>query len=384
MPSASQTDIYVASTAGDEVPESITRAVIRLDRLRTNAARISQCADPASIIAVVKANAYGHGAARCSAALAQAGVNFFAVGSLAEAAQLRTSGISGRILILGSPLPEQLAWYKKLNVELAVATPEILQSVLERSIILEGVRIHLKVDTGMGRIGFSPEQFLEAVVRLQAADVPIKSIWTHYANADNPDDPLTANQRTRLLDLIHQAGLSGIDVHLMNTGSLIAGSGSGPTGNRVRVGISLYGATGFASTIRDELHPVMSFRSKIVQIKSVSAGTGISYGHRWKADSDTRIATVGAGYADGYPRSVSANGTVGINGVLFPVVGTVCMGMFMVNIGQNDSVFVGDDVILWGEGGPTVDDVARWAGTIPYELFCGVGVRVPRIYIDKD
>lgn len=361
-------------------PESITVAAIDLSALRSNARVLSAAAKPASLMAIIKANAYGHGAVAIARALSEEGIDFFAVATVAEAWELRNAGINERILVLASPLPEQYAYYEPLGLEMTVARVDTLRYVLEQHRGGINLPFHIKLDTGMTRLGLSAEEFQEAAVELRSSGAAIAGIWTHLASADDPSDSLTAVQIERFSAAVRESGLSPRETHVMNTGALTAGVGIKPVGERVRVGISLFGATGFPSIVDGRIRPVMTFRTRIVQVRTVDAGTGVSYGHRWHAPRATRIATVGAGYADGYPRVLVQNAKVGVGSRLCPIAGTVCMDMFMVDLGPDATEQPGDPIVLFGSGGPTVDEAARWAGTIPYELLCRVGRRVPRVY----
>lgn len=362
-----------------------TRAIVNLDRLENNIRFLIGRAAPAKAMAVIKADGYGHGAAECAHVLSEAGVDFFAVATLGEAIALRDCGITERILVLAGLLPEHIEWYSRFDLEAAVTTIRTARHITQHPMDGPTPRYHLKVDTGMGRQGMTPDEFSVAVGLFRAADIPITGAWSHYASADDPDDPLTEQQRTHFLNLISANNVSNVDVHVSNSGALLAEPGVRSFGDYVRVGISLYGLAGTKtdSTSRpaSDLQPLMTLSSRVIQIKEIETGTGISYGHRWKASQPTRIATVGAGYADGYPRVLSPEAKVGIGGALYPVVGTVCMDMLMVDIGTSATIIEGDEVILFGDGGPSAVELADWAKTIPYEIFCRVGKRVPRIYL---
>jgi len=367
-------------------------ATVDLTALRHNVRVLQQRADGADLMAIVKADAYGHGAERVAHTLFEEGVRHFAVARPTEGVQLRRAGLPGRILVLGAPFPDQLSVYAEHNLDLTVPSLETARAVHRTAGPATPLRVHVAADTGMGRIGLSPGEVPSVVQALDdATGVTLAGVWTHLATADEPRSPQARAQLDRFDDLLGQLEATPEHVHVGNTGALLTVEDRVATGpNRLlRTGIALYGYA--ATPSLDEqitLHPVMQLRARVTHVKTVPAGTSISYGATWTASQRCRIATLGVGYGDGYPRLGSGQAQVRIDGRVRPVVGTICMDMCMVNLGPPDhpaaAVEVGDEAILFGPQGPTLFDVADWAHTIPYEICCGISPRVPRHYTDAE
>ena len=341
------------------------------------------------ILAVVKADAYGHGAQRVAPALAAAGADLFGVAIVEEGIELRNAGVRQPIIVLGGFYPGQ---------ELSLLQHELIPCLfdLESARRLETIAAaagvvwpyHLKIDTGMGRIGFQPEELAAVLPQLATlTHLRLQGVLSHLALADDPPHPLTAEQiaifRT-LLSQVRVAGFTPADIHIGNSATIF--SRDIPECNIVRPGIALYGAAPssyFAGQL--DLQPVMSFRSRIALLKSVAAGTGISYGHRYRVTRPSIIAAVPVGYADGYSRQLTNRGEVLVRGQRVPVAGTVCMDWIMVDVTDVPGVSVGDEVTLLGRDHDEAISAEEWAekvGTISYEIFCNVSKRVPRIYRD--
>lgn len=340
-------------------------------------------------MAVVKANAYGHGAPEITRALRGAGIRHFAVARIPEALELRAAGIRDRILVLGAPLPKNLPRYAEHDLDLTCSSLEIAEAILSAA---HPMRVHVKVDTGMGRIGIRPGEAPPLIRRLAAAPhVTLAGLWTHFAMAHDPDASFTREQFERFRAVVESVrDLSdGTRMHIANSSALFQFRPSVEAFEPafVRIGLTLYGLASRPEMIRSaSLRPVMRLLSQITHVKTVEPGTSVSYGRQWTAERRTRIATVGAGYADGFRRALSNRAEVGINGRRYPVVGTVCMDMFMIDLGPpgtpaSDHVSVGDTVTLMGPGGPSAAELAAWADTIPYEICCGISARVPRRYM---
>jgi len=365
-------------------------ATIDLAALRHNVRVLQNRTANAKLMAVVKADAYGHGAVPVARTLFDEGVRHFAVARPAEGVRLRKRGLSGRILVLGAPFPEALPMYETHDLDVTVSSLDTAQAVCQHGTPAQPLRAHVKVDTGMGRIGLDPEDVPPVVSNVSGAPgVRLAGVWTHFATADEPESAFAQTQLRRF-----QAVLGGLDetaecIHAANTGALVtigapAHDFSMPL---VRTGISLYGLAARPELEAElDLRAVMKLRARVTHVKTVSAGTPISYGANWQASEPTRIATLGVGYGDGYPRLGSGRAAVRIGGDVRPVVGSICMDMCMVNLGPPDAglatrVSVGDEALLFGPNGPTVYDVAEWAETIPYEICCGLSPRVPRRYV---
>lgn len=364
-----------------------------LAALRHNVRTLQERAPDADLMAVVKADAYGHGAVPVAQTLYDEGVRHFAVARPAEGVRLRREGVSGRILVLGAPFPDNLGVYTTHDLDITISSEATATAVCTHAAESGPVRVHLKVDTGMGRIGLPPSAAESVLSTLAAADdVQLAGLWTHFATADEPDSAFAQTQLRRFEALLDQCNVHADRIHAANTGALLtigsrAYDFSSPL---IRTGIALYGLT--ARSELDEwldLRPVMHLHARVTHVKTVSAGTPISYGARWEAPKTTRIATLGVGYGDGYPRRASGRASVRIGEHRCPVVGEICMDMCMIDLGRPDEspateVEVGDEVVLFGPGGPSLHEVAKWSETIPYEICCGLSPRVPRKYVGRD
>jgi alanine racemase len=365
-----------------------THVEIDLDALRHNLQQARRQAGPdRKVLAVVKADAYGHGAARVAPALQAAGADYFGVAMVEEGVELRRAGIVRPILVLGGLYPGQeeevshhalipclfdLAAARRLNA-CAMAAGRVLP-------------YHLKLDTGMGRIGFRPEDLSAVLGELAALKgLALEGVITHLALADEPDHPFTDEQLGLFRDClgrIRTAGFAPAYTHLANSAALF--SREIPECNLVRPGIVLYGGLPSAHFAgRLDLKPVMSFRTSVAQLKTVPAGTGISYGHRFRASWPTTLAAIPVGYADGYSRHLSCQGEVLVRGQRAKVAGTVCMDWTLIDVSHIPGVAVGDQVTLLGRDNGNLISADEWAakvGSISYEVFCQVSKRVPRIY----
>ncbi len=368
-----------------------TRACINLDALKANLGSIRTAVpDGTAICAAVKANAYGHGVLPVAAALRDSGVEVLGISSPFEGAELRKGGDRGRILLLAPTVPEEIPLSLEMGLELMMPGEsylEALEDALSAAPAGVSVSVHLKVDTGMGRVGCSPEKAIDLARKITACPRMIMAgTTTHFPSADSkdPDDiRYTNNQAERLSELVKQLRAEGINpgvIHAANSGG-IALSPQTAFG-MVRPGIALYGY-GVPLAAKRPLIPVMELKTKITNLKKVPAGTTISYGRTWKSSSECWIATLPIGYADGYPRLLSNRAQVLISGKRYPVAGTVCMDQMMVNLGEETKVRLNDDVILFGPNpdGPDAGELADLIGTISYEITCGISSRLPRIYV---
>lgn len=386
--------------ATDDALLTPTTATVDLDAVRHNARLVQERAAPADLMAVVKANAYGHGAVRIARALREEGVSHFAVARVPEALELRRAGIEAPIQVFAAPLPEHLPAYARHRLDVTVSSNAVADALVElaagRPDSAAPIRAHVKVETGMERIGEPPEEAAATVRRLAATNgIEVAGLWTHFAAADEPgQEAFTRRQLDILQEAAEAAGpLSHGRVHAANTPALLHFQESyralSPT--FVRCGLALYGLTRFPPEGRAEgsgqqLRPAMRFSSKITHLKTIEAGASVSYGRGWTAPERVRLATVGCGYGDGYARLLSGRAEVGVAGRRFPVVGSICMDLMMVNLGPPEdapSVEVGDEVVLFGPGGPSAQEVADWSETIPYEVATRVRSRVPRRYPDE-
>ncbi len=358
-------------------------AVIDLAAIRHNLARAKDLAGGARVVAVVKANAYGHGAARVLPALG--GADMLGVACVEEALALREAGAAQPILLLeGVFAPEELADCARLGFEVVVHEPGQL-AMLEGA----GRRLDrpltawLKLDTGMRRLGFAPEAAPAAHARLAACPaVAAVRLMTHFANADAPGDPLTGEQVARFqhaaaaLDRAPAGRGGAVERSLCNSAGLLAWPEA--RGEWVRPGIMLYGASPLAGRAGGDegLRPAMSLRTRLIAVREVRAGERVGYGGAWAAPAGgTRVGIAAIGYGDGYPRHAPSGTPVLVNGAPAALAGRVSMDMLAIDLGGQPGARVGDPVLLWGEGLP-VEQVAARAGTIAYELLCGITGRV--------
>lgn len=347
----------------------------RIDReaLRGNLQRLRACAGGARVLAVVKANAYGHGLV--AAALALPSADGFAVARLEEAIALRGAGISQRIVLLeGVFSAEQLAEAVRWDLDLVVHQ-ELQIALLEQQRGEPRRRLWLKVDTGMNRLGFRPEQFAQAWQRLSSLKHGIQElrVLTHLAGADEEDGRFTAEQLARLRPLI--AGLP-VELSIANSAALLAQPET--HAHWVRPGLALYGVSPFPTRRGADfgLRPVMTLQSTVIAVREVHAGERVGYGGTWCARRLSRLAIIAAGYGDGLLRSLGDGAAVLIGGRRAPLAGRVSMDMIAADVTDLPAARVGDAVELWGAALP-VEEVAAAAGTIPYELLCAVSQRVP-------
>jgi alanine racemase len=340
-------------------------------------------------MAIIKADAYGHGMLPVARALTTAGIRHFGVARLAEGIRLREHGHTARILVLGAPAPAQLPQYAEHDLDATVPSPAVAAAVAKHAETGAPLRVQVLVDTGMGRLGLAPEAASEVLRRLRTTPgVTVAGLWTHFATADEPDSAFAQTQLERFEAVAAKHADDVQHIHAANTGALLtlgpAPASVSPT--LVRSGIALYGLAATPELAAQlDLRPAMQLTARVTQLKTVPADTPISYGATWTAPHRTRIATLGVGYGDGYPRLGSGRASVRIRGYTRPVVGTICMDMCMVDLGPPDRapathVSRGDPAVLFGPSGPSVYEVARWSETIPYEICCKVSPRVPRRY----
>ena len=361
---------------------SHTRALIHADRLAGNLATIREQAPGIDILGVVKANAYGHGARHVASRLSELGVRHFGVATLAEALDLRAHSIEGSIMVFAPLAHHWVEAATRACLDVVVDSPDSLDAAATT----EGrLRCHLKVDTGMGRLGRGADEstgLLRAIEHHGSLD--LGSVWTHFARADEPDSDFTDRQLDRFEAFVDGLGGAPAPLHVAASAAVFAHPRAvDPSRYQwARVGIALYGLLDLPGARPPQgLQPVMELVSRITHLKRVEAGTPISYGSRWTAAQDTWIATVGAGYADGVSRQLSNTGHVAIGGRRFPMVGTVCMDMFMVDLGPDrESIRVGDEVRLFGATSPTTFEVADRMDSITYVPVCAVSARVPRVW----
>ena len=365
--------------------ERPTRIEVDLDAFAHNHAAIrSRVGVP--VMGIVKANGYGHGLVQMAQALERQGVEQIGVAFVEEGIALRTAGIRTPILVLGGIFGPQVSHYLDHHLEITVSSLDKLRQV-EAAAEARGQRavVHLKIDTGMERIGvhsYSSAAFIEAAAASRWCE--IKGVYSHLACADDPASPMTNQQLERFLEACAHFERIGAPMpirHLANSGGVLHFPETWL--DMVRPGIILYGVLPDpASRPTIDLRPVLSLKSQVVYFKVIRDGATVSYGATWRAEHQTRIVTVPIGYGDGWPRALSSTGHVLIRGQQYPMVGRVCMDQFMVDIGLA-SAWNEDEVVLIGRQGDaliTAEDVATRIGTIPYELLVGLNERIPRHY----
>lgn len=373
-----------------------TWAQINLDALDNNITQIKSVIDPsAKLCAVVKADCYGHGYEYTAQQMQESGADWFAVSNLAEALQLRKAGIDRPVLILGYTPPDKVRELVYNDISQAVYSLSYAEALSENA-ALYGVTVnaHIKVDTGMSRIGFlyhdSVEDYpvideIEKVCSLPGINP--EGIFTHFSSADCADGELfTRLQYDLFLSACDRLAARGIYFeirHCSNSAGIL--SYREMNFDMVRAGIILYGLYPSSAVERPvKLLPVMELKTVISMLKTVPAGTPVSYGRTFTAEHEMRIATVPIGYADGYPRRLSNKMSMLVNGHRAPVIGNVCMDQTMLDVTGIDNVFEGKQITVFGKDGGayiSVDELAEKAGLINYEVLCSLSRRVPRVYI---
>ncbi len=384
-------DSAVDATRGDSRLSGYrpTFAAVDLGRLTANyRALAARVGEDVGVIPVVKADAYGHGAVAVARRLSTLGPRAFAVALPEEGVELRRAGISQEILLLGALGPGQVGVALEHRL-----TPAIFERGLLERLNHEGrargrrIDVNVKVDTGMGRIGFPTTEHGALVDWLASAQgIEVTGVFTTFARADEPDDAATARQIDHLGALLAGLARAGIGpglVHAANTAGILAH----PPGwkQAVRPGLGLYGIHPGEAVPRAPLLPVLALETTVIQVKDVPAGTPIGYGGAWRAEGPARIATLPVGYGDGYPRALGSRGRVLFDGGEGRVAGRVSMDLIAVDATGIEGVAVGSPATLIGErggGSVTADEIARACGTIPYETLCGISGRVPRVYVE--
>ncbi len=339
------------------------------------------------VMGIVKANAYGHGLVPVARHLVAQGVDQLGVAFVEEGIALRQAGIKAPILVLGGIFGPQVARFLEHDLEITVSSLDKLRQV-EAAAQAAGRKavVHLKVDTGMERIGVHSESAAPLIEAAVASSwCTIKGVYSHLACSDDPQSPMTRVQLERFLAACAHFERIGAPMpirHLANSGGVLHFPETWL--DMVRPGIILYGVSpGETARPPFELQPALSLLSQVVYFKVVKAGRTVSYGATWTAPHDTRVVTVPIGYGDGYSRGLSSRGEVLIRGQRHSIVGRVCMDQFMVDLGPQGSAWNEDEVVLIGhQGGDAIrcQDVADWAGTIPYEILVGLNERIPREY----
>ncbi|MEY4669711.1 MAG: Alanine racemase [Pseudomonadota bacterium] len=364
-----------------------TCAEVDLGVLRENLNAIRAFVSPSKVMAVVKANGYGHGLERVALTLQHAGVDSLGVAYIEEAIALRQGGVTIPILVFGGLLQDQLELYLKHDIDVTASSVSKLEQIEATAQRLKRrARVHLKIDTGLERIGvhyYSANTLFDAALRVQHSDVV--GVYSHFADVNLGDLQIAEVQLERFLASLryYEERATGPFLrHIASSSGLMALKASHL--DMVRPGLALYGiypGSGYSSIL--PVKPVLSLKSQVVYFKVVKKGAGVSYGHTWFAPEDTRVVTVPIGYGDGYLRALSNKASVIIRGKKSPIVGVVCMDQLMVNVGPDGVGYNGDEVIMIGESGGeriSVEELAGLIGTTPHEVVVSLNQRIPRVY----
>jgi len=340
------------------------------------------------VMAVVKANAYGHGLERCALHLEASGADYLGCAYVEEGIILRRAGVKIPILVFGGILADQAQLYIEHDLDITASSLSKLEHIEATAAGLgRRARVHLKIDTGMERLGVHHDTcgaLLERTLTLKHVDVT--GIFSHFARSDEPDFTFTDLQLERFLEVTRFFEARSLPMplrHIANSAAILRSPATHL--DMVRPGIALYGVHP-APGVDDPLGllPVMSLATKVVYFKVVKEGHGVSYGHLWKPGRDTRVVTLPVGYGDGYQRALSNKAAVLIRGARKPQVGAICMDQMMIDLGPSGEAYNGDEAVLVGEQGAeriTVEELAAKAGTIAYEILTGMNARIPRKYV---
>ncbi|HOI29444.1 MAG TPA: alanine racemase [Melioribacteraceae bacterium] len=363
-----------------------TRVEVDLVQLTENFRLIKKHTSPSKVMAVLKANAYGNGLVRVAQLMQELNADYLGVAVLEEGILLRQSGIELPVLVMGGMLGNQIPVFLKYDLTMTASSIEKLNQIDQAAEQLKvKARVHLKIDTGMERIGvhyYNAEKFLEASVKCR--NVFVEGIYSHFASSESSDLSYARLQLERFLEVLNFYKKNSIEIslrHISNSGGIL----QMPEANLdlVRPGILLYGVYPSSDVKRTiTVKPTLSWKSHVVYFKAIKPGHPVSYNSTYTPDRLIRAVTVPVGYGDGYFRSMSRKAEVLVRGKRYPVIGSITMDQIVVNI-ANDSAFNGDEVILIGSDGSnsiTCEELADWAGTIPYEILTNINTRVPRIY----
>jgi alanine racemase len=376
----------------------LVRADIDLDAVSVNIQELKKLTAPGTLfMAVVKANAYGHGAVPVARQALAAGADCLGVARIHEAVALRQAGINGMLQVLNYTPPEFAPLALEHDLTLTVFDLDTARAIADTALAAGGrIKAHLKTDTGMGRLGLrpagekglgmDPARIATAVDMARLPGLDLEGIFTHFASADSRDTAYTDKQFALFCDFIEALKQAGVEFRIRHTANSAAIVGHPQTHlDMVRAGIALYGLNPSAEINLGHLdtRPVMSLKARLVHVKKVPAGCCVSYGMTFCAPVATTIATVPIGYADGYSRLLSSRGTMLVRGQRAPIVGRVCMDLTMLDVGHIAGVRTGDEVVVLGrQGNDTVsaDEIAETLGTINYEVVSSIAARVPRIF----
>jgi alanine racemase len=367
-------------------------AEINLDNFRHNFREVKRLAKGKKTFGVIKADGYGHGAVELARVLDEEGADYFAVAVITEALELRRAGYDKPILIMGFTPSTFAKEIVESDITQAVFSYEQAEALsIEAQSQSKTAKIHIKIDTGMGRVGYLPSE--ESIVDIKSINnlknIYIEGIFTHFATADELDKEFSRLQIEKFTDVVEKLRREGIEIeirHIANSAGIIDIEES--YFDAVRPGIMLYGYYPSSDVCAEKLtlKPVMTLKANIVHIKEVAADTPISYGRKFRTDKISRIATLPFGYADGFTRLLFGKAQVIANGRMAPVVGRICMDQCMIDVTECGDVSVGDEVIVMGSTDQidmNADYIAGLLGTISYEVLCAVSKRVPRVFVEN-
>lgn len=367
----------------------LTWAEIDVGALRHNYWLLKNKASSAGVMAVVKADAYGHGAIEASKIFIEEGVSYLAVAFVNEGVELREAGIKTPILVFAGPNEESMGIQLQNSLDVTVSNTDdvTLISEVAKKLSLKA-RVHLNIDTGMSRLGVPIENAIKAAEMIKNDNqLVFTGTYSHLSSSDDLDQNFTKNQYEKFIDIVETFKEKGINpglMHIKNSGGLLGDFSE--NFDLVRPGIGLYGYhPNPGRQDEEELIQVMTIKSTVSLLRGIKEGTSVSYGQTWMAKEKTIIAAIPIGYADGINRSLSNNMEVLIRGKRYPVVGNITMDMIMVDVGNSD-VEIGDEVVIYGNQDSEsirIADVALKLNTISYELTCSISNRVPRIYVNK-
>ena len=369
-----------------------TRAIINLDNLRHNYGIMRSFIDAdVKVMGIIKANAYGHGMLEVANRLTKLGVNYFGVAFLEEGIFLREHDIKTPILVMGGINIEQIPDFIRYDIDITTSSMDKTKAISETaSSLRKAAKVHIKIDTGMERLGvhwYNAEKFIEET--FSAPNIIVEGIFTHFAKSDGineHDKEFTELQIKRFDALLEYMAIKGYDakyIHCANSAGIINYKNS--HFNMVRPGLMLCGYSSLPPDFKGMLKPVMTLLTKVSYFKVIPPGTGVSYNHTFTSEIQTRIVTLPVGYGDGYNRLLSNRGEVMIRGKTHKIAGNICMDQMMVDLGPGGEAFNGDDVLLFGRSGDDeirLEDLCDKIHTIPYEILTMISSRVPRIYVD--
>lgn len=372
-----------------------TAAVISLDALRANVTAFrSRLAPDMRLLASVKANAYGHGAVWSARTAVEAGADYLGVAFLDEALQLRDAGIDTPVLVLGLTPSDAFSIARDRGVTVTLYREDQLDAIERMPVEGAKLKAHVKIDSGMGRLGILPgpsaERFLERAFKLP--QLAIEGLYTHYARADETEKSYTLMQAERFASVVDYVRRAELPIEIIHAGNTAAGIDlPSKVGGMLRLGIGMYGLYPSGEVRHDEipLAPVMSLRTRLAHVKTLAAGEGISYGTRYFTEKRESIGTLPIGYADGFSRMLSGKAEVLVRGRRHPVVGSICMDQCMIRLeesplGAEPAWEPDEEVVLFGRQGEIVlpvEELADKLGTINYEVTCMIAARVPRVYV---